>query len=246
MFFSAAVRRRPAFRDGFLQMLPLSLGVGAWGLMTGVAMVKSGMSVIEASTMTLLVYAGSSQLAAIPLMVAGAPAWVILATGFCVNLRFVVFSLHLRPYLMHMPRWRRMVHGYLTADLTYVVFTGRYPTPPTTDAERSEQEAFLSGGDMANWSLWMSTSLVGIVLANLIPQAWGLGFAGVLSLVGILCSMATTRLRVLATLIAGATAVAAYALPLKLNIVTAIGVAVLLCFWLEKHFARGEPGKVGA
>jgi fatty acid desaturase len=48
--------------------------------------------------------------------------------------------------------------------------------------------------------------------------------------------MATTRLRILAALIAGATAVAAYALPLKLNIVAAIGVAVLLCFWLEKQF----------
>jgi predicted branched-subunit amino acid permease len=64
--------------------------------MTGVAMVKSGMSVFEAVAMTMLVFAGSSQLAAIPLLVAGAPAWVILATGFCVNLRFVVFSLHLQ------------------------------------------------------------------------------------------------------------------------------------------------------
>ena len=79
-------------------------------------------------------------------------------------------------------------------------------------------------------------SLLGIVLANLIPQSWGLGFAGVLSLVAIVCSMATTRLRILAGLIAGATAVAAYALPLKLNIVAGIGVAVLLCFWLEKQF----------
>jgi hypothetical protein len=40
-------------------------------------------------------------------------------------------------------------------------------------------------------------------------------------------------LRMLAAVIAGATAVAAYALPLKLNIVAAIGVAVLACFWLE-------------
>lgn len=63
-----------------------------------------------------------------------------------------------------------------------------------------------------------------------------MGFAGVLSLVAIVCSMATTRLRILAALIAGATAVAAYALPLKLNIVAGIGVAVLLCFWLEKQF----------
>jgi predicted branched-subunit amino acid permease len=242
MFFDPAIRRQPAFRQGFVHMVPMAVGIGAWGLMTGVAMVKSGMSVIEAAAMTLLVYAGSSQLAAIPLLVAGAPAWVILATGFCVNLRFVVFSLHLRPYLMHMPRWRRMMHGYLTADLSYAVFTGRYPVPPTTDAERREQEAYLTGGYCVTWMAWMGLSLVGIALANFIPQAWGLGFAGVLSLVGILCSMATTRLRILAALIAGATAVAAFALPLKLNIVTGIGVAVLLCFWLEKRFVRHPEG----
>lgn len=245
MFLDPAVRREPAFGAGFRHMAPMAAGIGAWGLMTGVAMVKSGMSVVEATAMTLLVYAGSSQLAAIPLLVAGAPAWVILATGFCVNLRFVVFSLHLRPYLMHMPRWRRMLHGYLTADLSYAVFTGRYPTPAATEAGRREQEAFLTGGYCVTWLSWMGLSLLGIVLANLIPQSWGLGFAGVLSLVGILCSMATTRLRVLAAAIAGATAVAAYALPLKLNIVTGIGVAVLLSFWLERQFVR-DPAEADA
>ena len=238
MFLSAAVRGRPTFREGVVTMAPMALGIGAWGLMTGVAMVKSGMSVFEAVAMTLLVYAGSAQRAAIPLLGAGAPAWVVLATGFCVNLRFVVFSLHLRPYLMHMPRWRRMLHGYLTADLSYAVFTTRYPVPPTDEAEQQAQEAYLTGGYFITWCAWMGMSAVGIALANFIPQAWGLGFAGVLSLVGILCSMATTRLRVLSALIAGATAVAAYALPLKLNIVTGIGVAVLLCFWLEKQFVR--------
>jgi len=245
MFLSADVRRRPAFREGVLNMAPMALGIGAWGLMTGVAMVKSGMSVVEAMAMTLLVYAGSSQLAAIPLLVAGAPAWVVLATGFCVNLRFVVFSLHLRPYLMHMPRWRRMLHGYLTADLSYATFTTRYARPPADLAEQREQEAYLTGGYFTTWCAWMGMSTVGIALANFIPQAWGLGFAGVLSLVGILCSMATTRLRILSALIAGATAVAAYALPLKLNIVTGIGVAVLLCFWLEKQFVphSGEAGR---
>ena len=245
MFLDPAVRREPAFGAGFRHMAPLAAGIGAWGLMTGVAMVKSGMSVVEATAMTLLVYAGSSQLAAIPLLVAGAPVWVILATGFCVNLRFVVFSLHLRPYLMHMPRWRRMTHGYLTADLSYAVFTGRYPTPATTEAGRREQEAFLTGGYCVTWLSWMGLSLLGIALANLIPQRWGLGFAGVLSLVGILCSMATTRLRLLAAAIAGVTAVAAYALPLKLNIVTGIGVAVLLSFWLERQFVR-DPEEAGA
>ena len=236
MFLSQSIRGRPEFRIGMRDMSPVALGIGAWGLMTGVAMVKSNMSVLEAVAMTLLVYAGSSQLAAIPLLFAGAPAWVILATGFCVNLRFVVFSLHLRPYLMHMPRWRRMLHGYLTADMSYALFTKKYPKPPLTIAEQEAQEAYLTGNYFVTWCAWMGMSLLGVALANFIPQKWGLGFAGVLSLVAIVCSMATTRLRVLAALIAGATAVAAYALPLKLNIVVAIGVAVLLCFWLEKQF----------
>lgn len=235
MFFLRSNYSHPAFKEAARDMAPLATSVAAWGLMTGVAMVKSGMSAFEALAMTLLVYAGSSQLAAIPLIVAGAPAWVILATGFCVNLRFVVFSLHLRPYLMHMPRWRRMVNGYLTADMSYAMFTHRFPAPPETPGERREQEAFLAGNYFVTWASWMLFSIAGIFLGNLIPTAWGLGFAGVLCLVGILCSLANTPLRVLSALVAGAVAVAAYALPLKLNIVVAIGVAVLASFWIEKH-----------
>ena len=235
MFFLRENYTHPAFKQAARNMLPMATGIGAWGLMTGVAMVKSGMSVIEALAMTFLVYAGSSQLASIPLIVAGAPLWVILATGFCVNLRFVVFSLHLRPYMMQMPRWRRMLNGYLTADMTYAMFTRRFPQPGTTPQQRREEEAFLSGNYFVTWTSWMGASVVGIVLGNLIPTSWGLGFAGVLCLIGILCSLANTPLRRLSALIAGAAAVAAYSLPLKLNIVVAILAAVAVSFWLERR-----------
>ncbi len=234
MFFVRSNYSHPAFREGARVMAPMATGIGAWGLMTGVAMVKSGMSVVEALAMTFLVYAGSSQLAAIPLIVAGAPAWVILATGFCVNLRFVVFSLHLRPYLIHLPRWRRLVNGYLTADMSYALFTRRFPKPGETAAAHAEQEAYLSGNYFVTWSSWMLSSVAGIGLGNLVPTAWGLGFAGVLCLVGILCSLANTPLRRLSALVAGGAAVLAYTLPLKLNIVLAIAVAVLVSYWLEK------------
>ncbi len=234
MFWQRHLRRHPAFREGFRDMSPQAAGTAAWGLMTGVAMAKSGLSLTEAFAMALLVFAGSSQLASLPLLVAGAPAWVVLATGFCVNLRFVVFSLHLRDYLLHLPRWRRLVTGYLTTDLTYVMHVRRYPRPPQDAAERLEQEAYLAGNCSINWSSWMLPSLLGISLANFIPPGWGLGFAGILCLVGILWSLASTTLRLVALGVGGATAVAAYALPLKLNIVLAIGVAVLVCLTLER------------
>ena len=226
-------------------MLPQAPGIAAWGLVTGVAMVKSGMGVFESVLMTLVVFAGSSQLAAIPLLVAGAPAWVILATGFCVNLRFVVFSLHLRSYLMHLPRWQRLVHGYLTADLSYVLFTRRFARPAADAAGRLGQQAYLAGNCCVNWVSWIGASLLGIALAPFVPERWGLGFAGLLCLLGILCSLATTRLRVVAAGVAAVAAVAAYALPLKLNIVVAIAAAVLLCVALERRpppaLAPGAP-----
>jgi predicted branched-subunit amino acid permease len=239
MFFLPSLRRHPEFRIGMRDMVPQAPGIAAWGLMTGVAMVKSGLSVTEAIAMTVMVFAGSSQLASLPLLVAGAPAWVILATGFCVNLRFVVFSLHLRPYLVRLPRWRRLTHGYLTADLSYVLFTRRFAHPPLDAAEQLAQESWLAGNCFLNWASWVGCSLVGIGLSNFIPTHWGLGFAGILCLLGILCALATTRLRIVAATVAGLTATAAYALPLKLNIVLAIGIAVLLCLAME----RTRPGQ---
>ena len=105
MFLLRENYQHPAFRQGGLDMAGAAPGIAAWGLMTGVAMVKSGMGTFEALLMAVTVFAGSSQLAAMPLMLGGAPMWVVLVTGFCVNLRFVVFSAHLRAYVMHLPRW---------------------------------------------------------------------------------------------------------------------------------------------
>ena len=240
MFFLPHLYRHPGFREGMRDVSPQSPGIAAWGLMTGVAMVKSGMSVFEAVAMTLTVFAGSSQLAAIPLIVAGAPAWVILATGFCVNLRFVVFSLHLRPFLMHLPLWQRLVHGYMTADISYVLFTRKYHHPGQTPQEKLEQEAYLAGNDFLNWLSWIGASLLGVALANIIPTAWGLGFAGILCLLGVQCSLASSRMRILSAAVAGAAAVVAYALPLKLNIVFAIAVAVILCLTVERLRPQGR------
>ena len=226
--------QHPEFQLGLREMAAVSPGLAAWGLMTGVAMVKSGMGTVEAVAMTLVVFAGSSQLAAIPLIAAGAPIWVIWATAFCVNLRFVVFSAHMRPYLMHLPlRWR-LFNGYLVADLSYVMFTKRFHHPPVDQVEQRDQLAYLGGGSFFNWTSWQVASLLGIALANTIPTHWGLGFAGILALLGVACSLASSHLRRVSAGVAGMAAVAAFALPFKLNIVVAIAAAVALCLLLEQ------------
>jgi len=233
MFFKAAFYRHPEFKVGALDSMAAAPGLAAWGLMMGVTMVNSGLSTFESLLMGAIVFAGSSQLAAIPLIAAGAPMWVVLATGFCVNLRFVVFSAHLRPYMMHLPLGQRLLTGYLTTDLSYVLFTRRYPQHGGGAAQLHAQQAYLAGNCGVNWVAWVSCTVIGVVLSAWVPTQWGLGFAGILALLGILFSLATSPLRWVSAGVAGAAAVAAYALPLKLNIMLAIAVAVALCLLLQ-------------
>jgi predicted branched-subunit amino acid permease len=214
--------RHPEFARGARDMVGISMGIAAWGLVTGVSMAKSGLPMPLAILMSLLVFAGSAQLAALPLIVSGAPVWMVWAIALCVNLRFVIFSAQWRPYFAHFSRIKRLVLGYFTADLNYVVFMRRFPEP----RPMPEQMPYFWGGVAVNWPSWQVPTLVGLLLADVIPTEWGFGFAGILALLGLLYSLLTDKACWVAAIVACGAALATVALPLKLNIVVAIVAAV--------------------
>ncbi|RYF24745.1 MAG: branched-chain amino acid ABC transporter permease [Comamonadaceae bacterium] len=232
-----ALAQDPYARLGVKDMIGTCVGIGAWGLVTGVAMVKSGMDVPLAIFMSLMVYAGSAQLAVLPLMMVGAPLWVIWLTASCVNLRFVIFSSMWRSYFHHLPRKHRLAIAYFSGDVIFVAFMKRFPKPEP----RPEQVPYFWGAACANWFAWQVPSIAGILLANAVPLSWGLGFAGVLALLGVLLSMLQDRATWLATVVASTAAIAAFALPLKLNILVAIASAVtagLLIEAADRHLRK--------
>ncbi len=231
-----ATLRHPQFLAGAKEMSALSLGISAWGLVTGVAMVKSGLSIPMALFMTFTVYAGSVQLAALPLMAVGAPIWLVWATAVCVNLRFVIFSAQWRPYFQAYPLKQRLALSYFCADLNYVLFMKRFPEPR---ADEGQIEYFL-GGSFAGWLAWQVPSVLGIVLADVIPTHWGLGFAGVLALLGLTYSLLSDRATAFAAVVAGTAAVAAFALPLRLHIVVAIAAAVCVGLMIDGSGGTGR------
>jgi predicted branched-subunit amino acid permease len=222
------------FRQGVRDMASPSLGLAAWGLVTGVTMVKSGLSLPLAMGMSLLVFAGSAQLTALPLIAAGAPLWVLLATAFCVNLRFVIFSAQWRHYFGHLPRARRLTLTYFAADLNFVYFVKRYPDPVPSAAQRR----YFWGGVAVNWPTWQLTAFTGILLADRIPPQWGIGFAGVLALLGLSYSLLTEKSLWWVAITAGAVSIATYSLPLKLNILCAIVAAGAVGWWLDSRRSR--------
>ena len=207
-----------AWREGFQVGLPTLFGLGAWGIVVGVAMVKSGLTVLQAGAMTLIVYSGSAQLASLPLIATGAPIGVIFATAFVVNLRFVIFSALLAPHFSQLPLLQRFYLGHISGDLTTALFQQRYPH---TAPERGKL-SFLKGLLYPSWVAWQVGTFIGIFLGSAVPTEWQLGFAGTLAILCILVPLVINSAALCGVLVAGVVSLLAHGLPYKLGLLIAV------------------------
>jgi predicted branched-subunit amino acid permease len=230
--------RGAAFLRGARVVAPALVATGAWGLVTGVAMVKAGLATLQALGMTLLVYAGSAQLAALPLLAASAPLSVILLTAAVVNLRFVIFSAALQPYFGHFSMPRRALLGYFATDVGFAMFLSRYGDAPSSERGNMEQLWFFLGMASAIWIAWQSMSVLGIALASQIPARWGLDFAAILGLIAMTVPMIAGRASIVGAATAGAVAVLAAGLPLKLGLVAAVVAGIVAAMAAELVLER--------
>jgi predicted branched-subunit amino acid permease len=207
--------RRAAFRDGRRAILPYLPGTCAWGLVSGVAMVKGGLDVPWAIAMSMLVNAASAQLAALPLIVAGAPLWVVIATGFITNLRFVIYSAAMRPHFAHLALKRRVTLGFFMTDFTFVRFM-RAVQEENLPAQH--RDSWFAGMVCMNLLVWHVSALTGIIGASYIPADWGLEFTGTLALIALVGPSLNARPAVVGAVTGAAVAVLAHGLPYKLGL----------------------------
>src|SRR5262245_38446141 len=226
-----------ALREGALAALPLLVGIVPWGVVAGVAMVAAGLTKVEAVAMGLIVFAGSAQLAVLPLLIAKAPLWVMWATALVVNLRYVVYSAVLAPHFEHLSRPWRALLSYITVDGMFALFVAKYRP---SDA-RANKHWFFLGGSLLMWGAWQLSSWIGIFAGALIPREWSLEFASTLALIAVVIPLLFDRAAVCAALAAGGVALAAAKWPLNTGLLAAIaaGVAVGLAV---ARFSRPDGG----
>jgi len=222
------------WRDGVRTGLPTLLGIAAWGMVVGVAMVKSGLSVWQASAMTLVAFAGSAQLATLPLIATGAPIWVVFATALVVNLRFVIFSALLGPHFAHLPLHKRFFYGYISGDVSIALFLQRYPDPARAPGKLS----FLKGLLIPNWCAWQIGSLIGVFLGSTIPTEWQLGFAGTLAILCVMIPLIVNSAALCGVIVAGAVGVLALGWPYKLGLLAAVVAGMASAMLFEGRVSR--------
>lgn len=229
---------RQAFRDGLRISLGTTPGIVAWGLVSGMAMVKAGLTVWQALGMTLLVFAGSAQLAALPLIAAHTPALVIFATALVVNLRFVIFSAAISPHFTHLGWVRRIGYGYLSSDMLMGFFPQRFPY--STIGHPLGKAGFFQGISLPNWVAWQAGAIAGLLLAGQIPESWQVGFAGTLALLGIMIPLTVNLAALAGVLVAGAVAVVAIDLPFRLGLLLGVVLGMAAAMLADRLYGDQE------
>lgn len=219
---TAAPSARSEFLRGVRLALPIMTGIGAWGLVSGVAMINSGLTFWQSIGMTLIVYAGSAQLACLPLMMAGVPIGIVMLTAGIVNLRFLIYGLGLAPAFRHLPWWKRLGLGYFSADVTYVLFVPRYQEDP----HRPHVIPLYLGMVATGWGIWQATSIAGVALAERIPTDWGLELAGALALLALVVPLITGVPVMVGVTVSTLVGLVGYDWPMRLGVIAAVAAGV--------------------
>lgn len=249
--------RYTTFLRGVRAELPILLGVAPFGMIYGALALRAGLPASAAQAMSAIVFAGSAQFVATQLFAGAAPGPIHLLTAFVVNLRHMLYSASVAPYIMHLPRRWKWLLAYLLTDEAYAVAITHYRQtavgqnsfcPPTSKQNKQPQDPplpdqrhwFFLGAGLALWSAWQASTAVGIFLGSQVPPAWSLDFTLALTFIALLIPAVTDRPALAAALAAGGTALIGAGWPNKLGLVTAALVGIAVGALLERHAAASE------
>lgn len=228
------MRPRAEFFAGMRAEAPLLLGVVPFGLIFGALALEAGIPTAPALAMSSIVFAGSAQFVATQLFAAATPAPVMLLVTFVVNLRHVLYSASLAPYLKPLRATWKAILAYLLTDEAYVVTIVHYasdPDRPAAPPRPGAEHFFFLGAGVALWLSWQVSTAMGIFLGAQIPAGWNLEFALPLTFMALVRPTITDRATILAAAVAGGVAVVSAGMTLRLGILVAalagIGAGIL-------------------
>ena len=222
-------------------MLPLALSIIPFALLTGIAGIKVGIPPGTAFVFSILVYAGASQLVAYQLIASNTPILLVLLSCAMVNLRFMMYSATVAPYLSKLSLRVRTLYAYLMTDQVVALSIQRFTREPSTDAatEKPFQHWFYAGAGVLMVTFWQSAVAVGIFVGASVPPEWSLEFSIPLSFLALMAPMIKDRPVAMAALAAAITAAVTGTFPYRTGLMISAVVGVTVGLLVES--AGSQP-----
>ncbi|MDQ0562154.1 4-azaleucine resistance transporter AzlC [Rhizobium mesoamericanum] len=160
------------FLDGAKAILPLVVAVVPIGLVFGAVSVTKGLSALEATLMSALVFAGGSQFVAMDIWTHPASWAGVGFAALLVNIRHVLMSASLGTKMQAFSGWRRYAAMLFLADEIWAIAEFRTGVARLTPS-------WFAGIAMPFYLAWVASTRIGASLGAFLggPAAIGLDFA---------------------------------------------------------------------
>ena len=157
---------RPTFRDGLRAGLPVALAGSVLAMSFGVLAGDVGMPGWTAVLMSVIVFAGSAQIAALGIIGAGGTLGAALGAAALMNSRFLPMGVAFAPSLPGGPL-KRAAQGQTVVDVSLVI---------AEDGKGGFDRNLLFGSTLAQYVGWVTGTIVGVLAGPVLgdPQALGL------------------------------------------------------------------------
>ena len=232
---------RSEFLSGIKAELPILLGVIPFGLIYGVLALSVSLPADVALAMSSIVFAGSAQFVGTQLIGAGTPGVVIVLTTLVVNLRHMLYSASVAPYLkpLHL-KWKWLL-AYLLTDEAYAVAITHYLQDEVRPTPSANKHWYFLGAGLTLWGTWQVSTAAGIFLGQQVPASWTLDFTLALTFIALVVPTLRDRPSLAAALSAGVVAVLMAGLPFKLGLLLAALTGILAGLLVEARHQSAVP-----
>ncbi|TCM96315.1 4-azaleucine resistance transporter AzlC [Paenibacillus sp. BK033] len=175
-------RDENGFLQGVKDCVPTLLGYLSIGFAAGVVGHTSGLSVLEITLMSILIYAGSAQFIIAGMVASQGSIAAIVFTVFIVNLRHLLLSAALSPYFRQLTAFKTVMIGTLLTDETFGVAMNKAANT------RALSESWMNGLNVTAYLNWILATMAGAFLGQWItnPEKFGLDFALPAMFIGLL------------------------------------------------------------
>ncbi|MDW7683707.1 MAG: AzlC family ABC transporter permease [Bacillota bacterium] len=190
------------FLSGLREGFPLTVSIFAYGLVFGVLARQAGLTYMEALLMSAVVFAGSSQFAAVAMISTGMGATQIITATLLLNLRHLLMGASLAPYLRDTKPWKLALLAHGLNDESYALTISRF------QRYGGSASYFLAAG-IATFTGWFGSTVVAASAGNFLgdPKRLGLDFAFYGVFIGLLVPQLKDRPTVAAAVASALTAV---------------------------------------
>lgn len=228
---TASVPAGNAFRAGFVDTLPLWIGVAPFGMIYAVSALAAGLSWAQTLGMSLFVFAGASQFTAAGLFASGVAPWTIVLTTLIINARHVLLGASLAPFVRNLPAALKALMAFQLTDESYAVGMRRW-------ASGEGSAAYQFGTNISLYVIWQLSTIAGMLLGARIPDlaAYGLDLVFPLTFIGLLVPLLRSRVSGVVAVLAGALTIGgALVLPGRWYILLAGIAASGVGAWLSRE-----------